>query len=272
MPWAPAGAGTVGAVVGPVRARLTVAVVGLAVAALVVSACSFRSSGEPVEVGDAVAAAAGPPQYPETGEVPPELLVEGLVYDFTTADADLDLWVPPTSEARCAAEKIVQNHGKRLSDLGYEPGRTGAGINDISLRAEERESISTLFRSCINTVEAIASLFMGGGHMSAEESLCMARGLDADMAAPLVDSWLLGAALNPLEDDAVLADRILAYTEVCLPSTAFTWLGLELPGDEEVQGVEGEADSGEDLPGSAGNVTTTTEGRPTGGEDGEGLP
>lgn len=257
--------GTVVPMVGPVRARLTVAACLLASVALVASACSFTSSGEPSEVGDAVAAAGGPPQYPETGAVPPELLVDGLVYDLTTADADLDLWVPPTSEARCAAEKIVQNHGKRLSDLGYEPGRTGAGINDIALSSEERESVSVLFRSCINTVEAIASLFMGGGHMTAEEALCMARGLDANMAEPLVDSWLLGAALDPLAGEGELAAHVLDYTDVCLPDTVFTWNRIDLPGDEDVQGVEGETESGEDLPGSAGNITTTTESRPTGG-------
>lgn len=257
---------TVVPVVGTVRARLTTAVCCVAAVTVAVSACTPRNHEDPREVGGAVVAAAGPPAFPETGAVPPELLVDGLVYDLTTADADLDLWVPPTAEARCAAEKIVQNHGKRLSDLGYEPDRSGAGINDIALQPAERDSISVLFRSCLNTVEAIASLFMGGGHMSAEEALCMARGLDeAGMGEATIGSWLLGAALDPLAADGALATAILDYTEVCLPDTAFTWHSVDLPGDEDVQGVEGESDADADLPGSAGNITTTTEGRPTGG-------
>ncbi len=101
------------------------------------------------EVGDAVATANVPPVFPQTGEVPPDLLVEGLVYDFTNADVDLDLWVPPTSEAQCAAEKIVQNHGKRLSDLGFEPGRSGAGLNDIALiPAETRVHLRSVPQLC----------------------------------------------------------------------------------------------------------------------------
>ncbi len=238
----------------------------LVCAALATVACVPQDKNDVAEVGLDGDSVAGPPAFPETGAVPPELLVEGLVYDFTNADADLDLWVPPTGEARCAAEKIVQNHGKRLSDLGYEPGRSGAAINDIAFRPEERASISALVQSCINTSEAIASLFMGGGHMSSEEALCMGEGLDeAGMAGALFDTWLTGGTFDPFAGDGALAQTILAYTDVCLPDTSFTWYGVELPGDADVQGVEGESDSDEDLPGSAGNITTTTEGRPTGG-------
>ncbi|MCP4437240.1 MAG: hypothetical protein GY812_17315 [Actinomycetia bacterium] len=239
-----------------------------AVAALGASACIPQNRDNFGEASGE-AALAGPPVFPETGEVPPELLIEGLVYDFTNADVDLDLWVPPTSEARCAAEKIVANHGKRLSDVGYEPGRTGAGLNDVALTPEERSSVSSLFMSCINSTEMLASLFMGGGHMTPDEALCMARGLDEmGMAPQVIDNLMLGSATDPLDEEGALAQSLLEYTDVCLPDTAFTWFGFDLPGDQEVQGLEGESDSGQDLPGEAGNITTTTVGRPTGGEGG----
>ncbi len=79
------------------------------------------------------------------------------------------------------------------------------------------------------------------------------------MAPALVDAWLVGGALDPLAGDGSLAVSILDYTDVCLPDTSFTWFGMELPGDQNVVGVDGQSDSDPDLPGSAGNITTTTE-------------
>jgi hypothetical protein len=244
------------------RRHLAISVVACA---LVATACipQDRDTVGEVDVADSDV---GPPVFPETGEVPPELLKEGLVYDFTNADADLDLWVPPRAEAQCAAEKIVENHGKRLSDVGYEPGRTGAALNDVALRTDERQSVAALFRSCVNTVEMLASLLMGGGHMTPEEALCMAKGLDsAGVSAAVIENWVVGAAFDPLVDDGAFAQSMLAYTDVCLPETSFSWNGIELPGDAEVQGAEGDEGSDEDLPGSVGNETTTTLGGGSGG-------
>lgn len=250
--------------VGTNRLRRLLAIAAVA-CALVAAACVPQDRDTVGEVGGGDSAT-GPPVFPETGEVPPELLTEGLVYDFTNADADLDLWVPPRAEAQCAADKIVENHGKRLSDVGYEPGRTGAALNDVALRPEERQSIAALFRSCINTVEMLASLFIGGGHMTPEQALCMAKGLDSEgVSAAIIENWVVGAGFDPLADDGAFARSMLAYTDVCLPETSFTWNGFELPGDAEVQGAEGAEGSDEDLPGSVGNETTTTLGGGSGG-------
>ena len=237
--------------------RVVSAALLCAVAVVAASAC-IPQDREVAEVG-AEDLVAGPPQFPETGEVPPDLLLAGLVYDFTNADVDLDLWVPPRAEAQCAAEKIVENHGKRLSDVGYEPARTGASLNDVALRPDERDSVASLFRSCVNTVEMMASLLRGGSHMTAPEAMCMAEGLDSSgVSSAIIDNWMLGASFDPIGEDGLFAAAMLAYTEVCLPDTAFTWFGFELPGDTEVQEAEGEGDSEGDLPGSAGNETTTT--------------
>ncbi|MGI9577401.1 MAG: hypothetical protein ACR2OH_04335, partial [Microthrixaceae bacterium] len=205
--------------------RVSLCVASAAAMVIALSACIPQNRDNLSEPG-VDDSTAGPPVFPETGEVPPELLIEGLVYDFTNADVDLDLWVPPTAEARCAAEKIVENHGKRLSDVGYEPARTGAALNDVALRPEERQSISALFRSCINTAEMLASLFIGGGHMTSEEAQCMADGLDtAGVSEEIIDNWVLGASFDPIGEEGTLAGVMLEYTKVCLPDSAFTWFG-----------------------------------------------
>ncbi|MCZ7630336.1 MAG: hypothetical protein M5U19_15425 [Microthrixaceae bacterium] len=90
-------------------------------------ACVPKELHDPTEVGGAQDVVAEPPVFPKTGQVPPELLVEGLVYDFSSNDVDLDLWVPRPEEARCAAESIVDAFAVQLSDLGYAPGVSGAG-------------------------------------------------------------------------------------------------------------------------------------------------
>ena len=264
---------TLVAVSSVTRPRLVVAALVSAAVALVLGACTPKDTGAVTELG--AEAKGGPPAFPETGQVPSELLVEGIVYDLTNAPVDLDLWVLPREGAQCAAEKIVANHGVRLSDLGYEPGRTGAGLNDIALQSSERESISTLIQSCIDMAEAVASLFMGGDHMTSREALCLANGIeDKGLSGKFIDAWILGRGVDPLDedDDGALASNLLAYADVCLPDTVFDWRSTELPGDEEVVGGDGSGsadtetsgDSGSDLPGSAGNITTTTEERPAG--------
>jgi hypothetical protein len=257
-----------------VRPRLAL-VIALAAAAVVVAAsCIPQDRRNATEVGaaDDIPAA---PVFPETGQVPPDLLVEGLVYDFTRAPNDLNLWVPPTEQARCAAQKIVDNLGTRISDLGYLPGTSGASLNDIALTSFERESIASLFQSCVDMTEATASLFIGSGHMTSRQARCMAQGLaDKGQTAAFARAWAFGREIDPFEEDAAFVTTLLDYTEVCLPDTAFTWFGVDLPGDEDVVEVGGgpedptdpdgsSSTEGTDLPSQAGLVTTTTA-RPTG--------
>ena len=204
------------------------------------TSCLPQDRGSAKEVDDHRAAApAGPPRFPDTGPVPAELLVEGLLYDFTSVPNDLDLWVPPTSEAKCAASKIVSTIGAdRLSELGYRPGTSGASLNDIDLSASERDSVALLFQSCVDMTEGVASLLMGDGHMSTTQALCIAKGLASkDLLGPFVEAWAFGREVDPFANDDRLAGALLSYSGVCLPDDAFTWNDSHLPGDDEIQGT-----------------------------------
>lgn len=248
--------------VGVRRARAALGAVGTCAAlALVATGCFPQSKGASSEIAEAAAGEGSPPVFPETGRVPDELLVEGLVWDFTDAPSDLNLWVPSAEEARCAAEKIVANLGVRISDLGYLPDSPGASLNDIALNEFERQTLADLFSSCVDAVNATASLLLGRGNMDPEDAECMADGLaESGFLSEIVSAWAFGRQADPFEDESALADALVAYANVCLPDTAFFWLGVDLPGDDEVTGVDegsgGEADEG--LPDSAGSSTTTS--------------
>lgn len=243
----------------PMRAA-AVAAVGMALVAVLGSGCVPKDLRDPIEVGGAQDVVNDPPVFPETGQVPPELLVEGLSYDFSSNEVDMDLWVPEPAEARCAAESIVDAFAVPLSDLGYEPGVDGAGINDIALSADQRSAIADLFLSCVDAEQMLGSLFMGSDHMAPSEASCMARGLaGTELAKALVVSWMSGAGFDPIGEDGANASLMLEYSNVCLPATAFLWNGLQLPGadpersdsltEQRTEGDSGEADgSGEDRP------------------------
>ena len=242
------------------RTRGGVALLGLVVA-LVAVACIPQDEGDSSEVREEASARGAAPEFPKTGRVPDDLLVEGLVWDFTDAPSDLNLWVPSAAEARCAAEKIVANVGVRISDLGYLPDTSGASLNDIALNEFERKTVATLFESCVDAHAATAALILGRANMDPEDAACMADGLvEAGVFSKLIESWALGRQADPFEDDAAFASALLANANVCLPGTSFFWFDVDLPGDEDVTGVQEGAgtDSGEDLPGSAGNQSTTT--------------
>lgn len=252
---------------GALLAALVVLAVALA------PACVPKKVSDPVEVGGAREVVSQPPVFPETGEVPPELLVEGLVYDFSTNEVDLDLWVPSDDEARCAAESIVEGYAGQLSDLGYEPGRSGAGINDIALTADERAGIAELFTACVDAEQMLGSLFMGASHMTPREASCMAKGL-ATTAMPLgvVSAWMAGDGFDPIGEDGALAVLMLDYTDVCLSPYSFFWTGVDLPGDEDLEGVDdGDPTVDTTSPVDPGGSGTITDGeRPTGAEQGTG--
>lgn len=232
------------------RPGATAAGVAMAVVVSVplVAGCVPKDLRNPTEVGGAREVVEEPPAFPETGEVPADLLVEGLVYDFSTNEGDLNLWTPSASEARCAAEAIVELYGEQLSDLGYEPGVDGAGINDVALTSTERYGVVQLFTGCVNAEQMLGMLFLGDGHMHPSEAACMARGLaDSPLPGHLVSSWINGEGFDPIGEDASDAELILAHGNVCLPADSFLWNGLQLPGAD---------------PEEADSVTSATESRP----------
>lgn len=215
----------------PVSGWCATAVVAVAVLA---GGCVPKDLSDTSEVGGAQDVVSEPPEFPKTGQVPPELLVEGLIYDFSSEDVDLDLWVPRPEEARCAAESIVGAFAVQLSDLGYAPGVSGAGINEIGLSADQRAAVADLFLACVDPQEMLGSLFMGSDHMAPSEATCMAEGLaESDLPGAFVDAWMSGRGFDPIGEDGANASLILQWANVCLPPTAFLWNGLQLPGADD---------------------------------------
>lgn len=223
-------------------------------------ACVPKDLRDPTEVGGAREEVTEPPVFPKTGQVPPELLVEGLVYDFSSNEVDLDVWVPTPAEARCAAESIVDAFSVQLSDLGYAPGVDGAGLNDIGLSAAQRAAVAELFLACVDTEQMLGSLFLGRDNMHPSEAACMARGLaGTDVPAAMVDAWMAGGGFDPIGEDGANAGLILQYANVCLPPSAFLWNGLQLPGADPEQSdslTSGDAGGSEDPAGGLGQGTT----------------
>jgi hypothetical protein len=214
--------------------------VGALSAVLVVAAgCLPQERGPAREVDLEDGAPRRPPVFPDTGPVPRELLIEGLEYDFTASEADLDLWTPPADEAECAATRIVDTLGPpRLSELGYRPATSGASLNDIDLTDAERDIVASTFAACVDMRQAVASLFMGDGDMESREALCIADGLEQqDLLDPFARAWAFGRTVNPSANDGELAIALMDLVEVCLPDDAFDWPDRNLPGDDEVQGT-----------------------------------
>ena len=199
--------------------------------------CLPQERGKVREVTDAGAETKAP-KFPATGPVSRALLIEGLVYDFTAKGSSLDLWVPPTPQATCAATSIVDTLGPpRLSELGYRPGTSGASLNDIDLTDAEREVVATKFVSCVDMTDAIASVFMGDSHMDAKEATCLADGMaKQDLLMPFARAWAFGRTVNPAADGGAMAKGLMSLAAVCMPDDAFTWNDTHLPGDDQVQG------------------------------------
>lgn len=213
------------------------------VAAAVVSvgamtACMPQRRGPVSEVDDRTEAPDGPPAFPASGPVSRDLLVQGIAFDLTSKESDLDLWVPPAAQATCAATRIVDTlTPPRLSDLGYRPATRGASLNDLDLTDDERRAVAILFAECVDMHEAVASLLMGDSHMEAKEATCVADGLRGQgLLAPFATGWAFGRTVGPSDDDGALAAAMLELAKVCLPGDAFDWYDSGLPGDDEVIG------------------------------------
>jgi hypothetical protein len=229
--------------------RGVLAMCGAALAVvLVASGCVPEERGPRAEVDDGSDSARpdrAAPEFPAQGEVPAELLVEGLVYDFTTRPRDQDYWSPPTPEAQCAAQGIVEGIGAtRLSTLGYRVATPGASLNDIGLTDDERVVVVDRFMGCVNMVEGVASVLFGDGRIRADAATCVAEGLsERDMLRPFVEAWAFGRAVDPFASDAVFASTLLSAANVCIADADLNWSDLRLP--------DGDPLIDSDLPGGA---------------------
>lgn len=235
--------------------------------AFVATACIPQNKGDASDLddgSDSAKAASAVPVFPATGEIAPELLVEGLVYDFTTRPSDQDYWSPPTAEATCAAQGIVDAIGAaRLSELGYRVATPGASLNDIGLTDAERNTVVDEFSNCVDMVEGVAALLFGDGRMTTESALCVARGLgDTQMLRPFVEAWAFGRAVDPFASDAAFASTLIAEAQVCIADNAFLWPKLRFPDEEPL--IDSDAPGGSESSAhpddrrGTGTTTTTT--------------
>jgi len=243
------------------------ALAGLLVAFAVVTACIPSNRGEVSEIDDGSDSArrpSAPPVFPSAGEVPPDLLVEGLVYDFTTRPRDQDYWSPPSAQAECAATAIVGGIGaSRLSTLGYRAVTPGASLNDIALTEAERGLVIDEFMGCVDMVEGVASVLFGDGRLRTTAATCVARGLDdQQQLRPFVDAWIFGRAVDPFANDSALATALLSQSQICISSSAFNWPNVRLPEDDPL--IDSDAPAGssssafEDDRRPTGETPTTT--------------
>jgi hypothetical protein len=204
---------------------------------VVAAGCVPEKRGASAEVDDGSDSArevTKAPEFPGEGEVPSALLVDGLVYDMTTRPSDQVYWTPPSAQARCAAEGIVESIGpSRLSVLGYRSGTPGAALNDIALTDAERTVVVDEFTKCVDLVQGIAAVFFGDGRISTRSATCMAKGLgDQDLLRPFVQAWAFGGATDPLAENGTLATALLAQADVCISPTALNWPDVRLPGTD----------------------------------------
>ena len=236
------------------KRRAVLAALCAVLVAVPVAGCLPQERGEAREVPEGDEAPAAPPSFPDSGPIPAETLVEALVYDFTAAPSDPNLWVPSLAEARCAAEGIVEGLGApRLAELGYRPATSGASLNDVGLTTSERAVVTERVRACVDLTRAIGALLMGDGQLTGPQAACMAEGLAGrGLVDDVVVAWVVGRTFDPLAGDGALADGLLSYAEVCLPDNAFGWTDANLP-EEDVTGTA-----------RAGAPTTTVPGQPDG--------
>ncbi|MFZ4517667.1 MAG: hypothetical protein ACOYOP_04740 [Microthrixaceae bacterium] len=206
-----------------------------AVAALVLVGCIPQDKGSASEVADPgrSAAPSAPPVFPESGPVPPELLVEGLAYDLGASPDGLQYWSPSPDQARCAATAIVDKVGAtRLAELGYRPATTGASLNDIDLTPAERNLVTDAVAGCVDQTDMVASLLAGPGNLTGKQAGCLAEGLVRQgLTRPFLESWAFGRPLNPFDGTGALGAALLSQSAVCLPPEAFSWYDVDRSGD-----------------------------------------
>ena len=246
-----------------VRSRVAFVVALMIALLMTVSSCVPSKADAASEVDDGSASASPertPPVFPSAGVIPADLLVDGLVFDLTDAPADRNLWVPDETQARCAANGIVQDLGAaRLSELGYRPGTQGASINEIALNDVERRAVADRFASCVDLGDAVGSLLMGRDQMSGKQAACIADGLEQrNLLLPFADAFAFRVPVDPFAGDGALATAMLDYSAICLGDDSFTWLDANLPGvvageaPAPTTTVPGQADGLANRTGSAG--------------------
>ncbi len=217
--------------------RVTAAVVAACLIGVFVTSCVPRNTRDTAVVDDAtrlIKGVAKPPVFP-TSNVPRDLLIEGLTYDFGVGPLDPDYWTPKVKEAECAAEAIVDRIGaERISSLGYRVDTPGASLNDVALTPEEREAVVEEYTRCVDMQEALAALLFGDGRIRARASTCVSQIISTKGLLPqFARAWIFGEAVNPFAEDAQLASALSAASQVCVNADDVKWPDLTVPESDE---------------------------------------
>jgi hypothetical protein len=241
--------------------------------ALLAAACVPSEKGALREVDEGPGsrtAEATAPEFPDVGNVAPDLVVEGLTFDLTQRPRDQNYWAPHHDEATCASEAIVEALGHdRLVGLGYRPGVAGASLNDVDLSEGERAAVVDAVEGCVDLVEGFAAVLYGNGRMAPRIAACVARGMGGSgQLGAVAEAWVSGRAIDPFAEGSDFAAALLGHAEVCIPAQAFNWPDVHLPDDERLIDADLPAgstrsayvDDAEDLtePTAAPTATTST--------------
>ncbi len=144
---------------------------------------------------------------------------EGLVASITDHLAverpDLNSWAPPSDQAACAAERIVDGVGvDRLLSIGFDPDQ-----GDLTLPYEPAEQalVVEALDDCLDFERALVELIGANGKVSATTAGCIgarsrADGITADVAL----AFVTGDQLDVTADDNRVGESLVRSMTACV--------------------------------------------------------
>lgn len=220
---------------GRVRGGLALLLGVLAITVALSGCVSNRGEVSQVDPAEPRGADAEPPVFPD-GDVPDELVVDGVAHDLMSRPHDLHYWAPAATEAQCAASGIVAGIGApRLLSLGYRPAAEGSSLNDLDLTDGEVEVLAAAFLECVDMSDAVSSIIYGNGRLSASASRCFAERLgETGHLGGIALGWIGVNRDDPFAADDALAESIMTATNICVAPDAFNWSSLKLPDGPDI--------------------------------------
>ncbi len=142
-------------------------------------------------------------------------LIEAITDRYSTEPANLNVWAAPRAEARCAAERIVEQLGAdRLLQLGFDPQK---GQLALPYTDAEQNTVLNLLVGCIDFEHGLVEMLSAYDKLSLESSACVSsvierRGLTRELASGL----LSGSEPDPFSNDNRLGAGVTAAMLECL--------------------------------------------------------
>ncbi len=124
-------------------------------------------------------------------------LVESIADHFSAVGTNLNLWAPPRSQAKCAAEKMVATLGvDRLLELGFDPqkGRIALPFSDA-----EQTSVLNILVGCVDFKQGLLELISAYQKLDVTRTACVTASIDRQgLTRDLVASLLTAKESDPL--------------------------------------------------------------------------